>query len=228
MKPLPWSHSSLEKFRNCEHQYAEVKVYKRVVDTAGEAADWGNWVHKEIEAHYKTKPTPEWHANVLPYVPQIERALEWAGEATGIRYVEMQLGITTKLQPCGMDADDVWGRGIVDFMVKHPDIATINAMDWKTGKIKPDNVQMKRFALFIFYHFPNVVTVNTSFEWLQYGTFTRASFSLVDVQDLWRELVPELTRFKEAFKTETWKKKQSGLCNGWCPVESCEFWRPRR
>lgn len=228
MKPLPWSHSSLEKFRNCPHQYAEVKVYKTVEDSKGDAAIWGDWVHTQIEDHYKQRPTPEWHPNMLPYVPQVERALEWAGLGEGKRYVELELGISTKLQPCTMQAPDVWGRGIVDFLVLHPDTGHGKAIDWKTGKVKPDSKQMKRFALFIFYNFPRIVTLDTSFEWLQHGEHTRASFSLTDVQDIWRELMPELTQYQNAFKTEEFPKKQSGLCNGWCPVEHCQHWKPKR
>lgn len=226
MKPLPWSHSSLDKFKTCGHQYAEVKVYKRVADSQGTAAIWGDWAHTQIEEHYTTGLP--WHENILPYVPFIEKALRWAGfEAEHTPHFELELGINTKLEPCGMYDEGVWGRGIIDFLVVHPD-HSIHAIDWKFGKVKPDSKQMKMFALLIFYHFPQCAALHTSFEWLQHDQFTRAFFTPLDVQDLWREFLPVLTEYKNAFTTETFPKKQSGLCNGWCPVESCEYWRPKR
>jgi hypothetical protein len=224
MRPLPWSHSTLDKFGTCEHQYAEIKVYGHAVDVPGEAATWGAWVHTQIEEHFLVDPPLTWHANMLPYVPHIDSALAWAGD--GDKYFEYEMAIDTKLQPTAFAGDDAWGRGIADVLVIRG--AEAWAIDWKTGKMKPDSKQLKRFALFIFYHFPEIVTVHTSFEWLQSRMETRADFTLLDVQDLWRELIPELTLYKNAFKTETWRKKPSGLCRGWCPVESCEHWSPKR
>lgn len=228
MRPLPWSHSSLEKFQNCPHQYAEIKVYKRVDDAKGEAAIWGDWVHTQIEEHFLVDPPLTWHANLLPYVGHIERALAWAGYKTpgSESYFEYEIALTTKLGPAAFLGDDVWARGIIDHLTIRERHAY--AADWKTGKMKPSNDQLKRFALFIFYHFPQVAVVHTSFEWLQHNQFTRASFTLTDVQELWQELIPQLTAYKDAFEAEFFPKKQSGLCHGWCPVENCEHWRPKR
>lgn len=228
MKPLPWSHTALEKFKNCPHQYAEVKVYKRVEDSKGDAAEWGDWVHVQIEEHYKNGQP--WHANMLPYLPHIERALTWAGlgEDGTKRYVELEMGIDTTLTACTMKAENVFGRGICDFLVVHPDIGYGKAIDWKTGKMKPDNVQMKRFALFIFHHFPLVINLDTSFEWLQHGESTRSTYSRLDIPNLWAELIPELKLYKNAFLQDSFPPRQSGLCNGWCPVESCQYWKPKR
>lgn len=229
MKPLPWSHSSLEKFKNCPHQYAEVKVYKRVEDSKGDAAVWGDWVHTQIEEHYKNGVP--WHENMFPYLPHILRALTWAGynaAEPGDSHAELELGISTSLKPCTMLDADVWGRGIVDFIVVNGDGTVAHAIDWKTGKVKPDNRQMKLFALFIFYHFPKVVHLHTSFEWLQHGTETRAYFTPLDVVSLWDEFIPDIRQFKEAFLQDSFPTRQSGLCNGWCPVESCQHWKPKR
>jgi hypothetical protein len=40
--------------------------------------------------------------------------------------------------------------------------------------------------------------------------------------------VPDLKQYATAFKTDVWQPRQSGLCNGWCPVTECEFWKPKR
>jgi hypothetical protein len=45
---------------------------------------------------------------------------------------------------------------------------------------------------------------------------------------LWSKFVPDLRQYMEAFKTETWQARPSGLCNGWCPVTECEHWKPKK
>lgn len=235
MKPLPWSFSALTHFTTCPFQFAEVRVYKRIQDQPGDMAIWGNWAHQQIEEHYKT--LAPWHENMLPYVPHIERALEWAGghgfhhpkegqEFGKMSFSEYQMSLNSKLQPCTWTAEQVWLRGIADVLIVEDHEAWV--IDWKFGKVKPTMRQLKLFALLVFYHFPRVTRVNTSFEWLQYGTETRDTFDLVDAPLLWQEFLPDLKQYKEAFATETWQKRQSGLCGGWCSVEHCPNWRPKK
>jgi len=235
MRPLPWSYSSLNHFLTCPFQYSEVKVYKTVQETSGEMALWGGWAHEQIEEHYKT--LAPWHENLLPYVPHIERALEWgghhgfhapkAGQTLGkLSFSEYKMALNSSLRPCTWEAEEVWLRGITDVLIVEDCEAWV--IDWKFGKVKPAMKQLKLFALLVFYHFPAIVKVNTSFEWLQFGQETRESFDIVDVPKLWQEFTPDLLQFREAFKTETWQKRPSGLCHGWCDVEHCSNWRPKR
>jgi len=236
MKPLPWSHSSLEKFRNCPHAYHEIKVLQNFTDAQHESSIWGNWAHEQIEFHYGYKTQQPWHENMLPYVPHIEAALAWAG---GVGYspgtadvpckltmLEKRLALNTKIKPCEWEDPDVWGRGIVDALIINGPVAYV--IDWKTGKVKPDSEQLKLFALLVFYHYPWVTECHTSFEWLQHGKNTRERYFLLNVHDMWRSYMPKLTEYKTAFKTDTWQKRPSGLCNGWCAVENCIHWKPKR
>lgn len=225
MKPVPWSHSHLESIKNCPHQYHEVKVVKRVKDN-NYNNEWGDWVHKQIEAHYKAKEPPPWHENLLPYVPQIESAVAWAGE--GPRWFELKMGLSKQLTAAKFFDNDVWGRAITDLLVVNLDTCEAFNIDWKTGRVKPDSRQLRLAALFIFYHFPRVVRVHNSYEWLQHNTQTRESIEVLQLQDLWREFLPDLTYFRDAFRNGDFPKRPSGLCNGWCPVESCEHWKPKR
>ena len=48
------------------------------------------------------------------------------------------------------------------------------------------------------------------------------------IKGIWKKFIPDLRQYAEAFKTDTWQPRQSGLCNGWCPVKECEFWKQKR
>jgi hypothetical protein len=234
MKALPWSHSSLTGYKTCPKQYSEVKVYKNFKEEQGDAAAWGNYIHEQIELHFKTRnPLPD---NMAPYWPQVQAAVEWTGGdrthpgEPGYRgrlmMFEQKLALSTKLKRCDWFADDVWGRAILDMLVIDGTIAY--ACDWKTGKVKPDNKQLKLFALFVFYHFPYVTECHTSFEWLQHNKFTRETFYLTDVATLWGSFTTDLLELRDAFRSETWQERPSGLCNGWCPVDTCRHWKPKK
>lgn len=230
MKPIPWTHSHLDRFKNCPHQFAEVKVYKRYADAAMDGG-WGNWVHDQISEHWLLDPPIAWHANMVPYAPHVERVVAWAREiGSSEEYFERKLAINTRLQPCDFFAKDVWSRGVVDLLTINREARRARAVDWKTGKVKPDNVQLERFVLLILAGHPEIDTVETSFEWLQFPQEqpTRAVWTREQTHDLWRKQLPILLNYKQAFDNEVWTKRPSGLCRGWCPVETCEHWQPKK
>jgi hypothetical protein len=235
MRPLPWSFTAISGFNSCPKQYSEVKVYKHFKDDMGEAAIWGDWVHKQIEAHYRE--LVPYHENMRAYLPHVEAAVAWTGgwrtnpgspDGRGrMLMVEHKMGINTKLKKCDFFDPKVFGRAIADFLVVDNDVAW--CIDWKTGKVKPDNRQLKLFAIFVFTEFPYVNEVHTSFEWLMFAPQnTRKSFHRRELTELWASFMPDLTQIRDAFATETWQAKPSGLCNGWCPVTNCQHWKPKR
>lgn len=210
----PWSFSALNNFITCPNQYYEVKVLKNYADEPGEVALWGTYVHKCIENFImRGTPFPE---NVLVYVPQVMEA--FGDTATEIFAAEMPMSLDKKLKPC--DWDKAWVRGIIDLLKVDTDVA--KAVDWKLGKIKPDSKQLKLFALLVFYHHPEVNTVYTSFEWLQFKQRTAEVYTRDQIPMLWSAFTGDLRQYVTAFKTDTWQKRQSGLCRNYCPVKTCE------
>lgn len=219
-KILPWSFSALNKFITCPNQFYEVRVLKNYKDEPGEVALWGTYVHKCIEdfVMYET-PFPD---NVQAYVPQVLQAL---GDIKNqIFSAEVELALDKKIQPC--EWKDGWVRGIIDFLKIDTEVA--KAVDWKLGKVKPDSKQLKLFALLVFYHHPGVNTVYTSFEWLQFKTRTEQIYTRDQIPTLWGVFATDLQQYATAFKTDTWQKRPSGLCFGWCPVTGCSNWREKR
>ncbi len=216
-KPLPWSYSALNKFTTCPHQFYETRILGNFKDEPGEAALWGTYVHKCIEDAVRDgTPMPE---NTRLYWGQI-----WAA-INGLKNVEPEkkLAINTKMEACAWE--DRWCGSISDILKVRGTTAVV--IDWKLGKVKP-TTQLKLNALMVFYNYPGVETVNTKFEWLQSKQSTYDVHTRDQIPDLWKSFEKDLTQYAQAFKTDTWQKRPSGLCNGWCGVDTCSNWRPKR
>ncbi len=219
MKPLPWSHSSLENFKTCPKQFYHKKVLKDVVEVAGEAAEWGNRLHKAFEDNLKNNvPLAKELENYVYYVTMLK-------QFDGEHHIEKKLGVAEDLSPCDFSSPNVWSRGIIDVLIVKGNKAFI--LDHKSGKVKP-STQLLLNSLLVFRNFPEVMFCKTVFYWLKTDTVTVGRHERKDEQKLWGSYSKDLTQYKKAFEMDIWIAKQSGLCSGWCPVESCQFWRPRR
>lgn len=238
-KPLPWSHSAMSDFLNCPKQYFHKRVAKDVQDVQGEAALWGDQVHKFFEASIlqfngmKIEADELWATLCLQgmdpdesfkvYMPYLQAVLSTPHDAI---HPERQYAIGKDLSPCDWFDKEVWCRGIIDVLLIKGDKAW--ALDWKTGKRKPNSKQLKLFALLVFLHHPEINTVKTSFMWIKTGESDHETYTREQEADLWQAFVGDLAQYNAAFKQDVWTPRKSGLCRGWCPVTSCEFWEPKR
>jgi len=215
-RPLPWSYSSLNKFTTCPNQFYETKVLKNFADEPGEAALWGTYIHKCIEdAVNLSAPMPD---NAKEYGPHVWAAIDGLRGARA----EVKLAIDTKLNPC--DWENRWCGSISDILKIRDDTAWV--IDWKLGKVKP-SAQLKLNALMVLYNYPEINTVHTSFEWLNKSVpnwipNTRATYTRDQIPELWNSFTKDLTQYVQAFKTDTWQCRPSGLCKNYCPVTSCQ------
>lgn len=222
MRPLPVSHSSLDKFNTCPKQFFEIKVAKNFKDSKGEAAIWGDYVHKEFEVYLRAKGAHELPENLTAYKEYLDAILA----QEGVLHVEHAMAVDAKLQPCTFFAADVFLRGYADVLRIKGERAYI--LDHKTGKRKRNSKQMKMMALLCFLLFPAVMRIRVGFAWLQEKATDAEEFTRSDISALWQEFLPDIKQFRDAFWTDTWQPRQSGLCHGWCAVKTCEFWKPKR
>lgn len=220
MKPQAWSYTSLSDFINCPRQFYEKRVAKSVKEEESEQMRYGTYVHKAFEDRQaEGKPLP-------PDLRSHEPLMKQMAAHDGTAYTEKKVALNRLLQPCGFFAKDVWWRGVIDHHTVYDHAAHIT--DYKTGKVQRDFKQLKLFALWLFAEYPRITSVSARYYWTQTMTFTGDQYTREQIPALWREFVPHLTQFKDAFKTDTWQPRPSGLCNGWCPVTQCEFWKPKR
>lgn len=214
-----WSYSSLTAFETCAKRYYHIKVAKDVSDTPGEAATWGQTVHKYLEDRVKdATPLP---AAVAHYETLVAPLLRGQGEV----FAEQQLAVNANLQPTDWFGADTWCRGIIDVGVVSPTGKSAVLLDWKTGKRKPENDQLKLFAGMAFAHSPELQKIKTGFVWLKENKIDRAEFTRDDIPAIWLTFSPRVKRMERAFESGEFPPKPSGLCSKWCPVpkSKCSF-----
>lgn len=219
-KPIAWSHTALTAFETCPKQFYHVRVAKDVADPPGEAALWGQRVHKALENRVRDK-TP------LPGSLEGYESLAAQFDAVaGTVLVEQQLCLDRNMRPHEWFGKQAWCRGVLDVAVVGGSKAV--ALDWKTGKRKPDNDQLKLFAGLMFIHYPEVEVVNTGFVWLQEKKIDKEVFTRDQTDEIWMTFLPRVKRLELAHENNEWPAKPSGLCRGWCKVTSCTHWKPKR
>ena len=63
------------------------------------------------------------------------------------------------------------------------------------------------------------------FVWLKEppkSRYTVESYHRSDTLHIWGEFLPRIKRMREAYDTDEWPAKPSGLCRAWCPCTGCE------
>jgi PD-(D/E)XK nuclease superfamily len=222
-QPKAWSHSALETFENCPKQYFLTKVAdaKKYPFIETKEVLWGREVHKKFENYllYGTALP----ADLAMHEEFLASFKAQPGELAG----EERIALDTSLRDSPYFGPNVWYRGQVDARKRFEDRSHI--LDHKTGKVKSDFMQLKGFAMHEFLTQPRINTVRVEFYWTQTRATSGETYTREQLwPDLWGFFAPKLKRFSDAFASGVFPPKQSGLCNGWCPVTDCEFWRPKR
>lgn len=214
------SHSALKRYENCPHQYNEIVVAKRVKDVQSKAGAYGEQMHKAIE-HRVGDGTP-----LPPNFSQYEQLAQAVEQIPGQKHAELKLGVTRDLEACEFfDNERCWFRGIVDLVILRGPHAII--IDWKTGKYRGGDGQAERCAVLVFAKFPEVQTIDSRFIYMKERHMAKDTFVRGDMDHLVRETNGVVADIEHSLANNSWPKKPSGLCRGWCPVKSCAHWRDR-
>jgi len=213
-KPFTWSYSKLKNYETCpmRHQELDLKQAWKQDDTT--ALDWGDRVHKCAAAYLgKGEELPGDVLDMLePWTDRIKGT-------PGTILVERKYALKRDLSPCGYFDKGVWFRGVADVLKLADDVAL--AVDWKTGKIQADSVQLALMAACVFAHHPEVMKMRTEFIWLQHDATTREDFARTDLPKIWSELFPRVDRLESSYNSGTYEPKPNKLCAAYCPVATC-------
>lgn len=214
---MPLSFSRLSTFEQCQAQFDYLYVSKRVKNSMNEASEYGDRVHKVLEA--KGKGSLDESTLSLEGKQSLERwgaVVDKITSRDGNKYFEHQMAVNRQLQPVDWFAKDVWIRSIADVLVVDGD--TAYCLDYKTGKVKDNPTQLQLFAAMVMWHFPEVNTVKTSFIWLKFNEVTNAKYERRFLGALWGALEPRFTKVQEVIDLGVFSTKPSGLCP-WCPAK---------
>lgn len=212
-----WSYTALSDFESCPLSFAHKRYYKTIKFQETEATIWGNRVHKAAEVYFKTGQVTDHEAYAI-----VKAYCEPIKGAPGETHAEMQMALTAGMKPCSFrDWDNAWGRGIIDVVKVHNEKALI--YDFKTGKVKDDPTQLKIFCAFLALHRPDIHTFDAKFIWVKEGKVAGLERPLMrtEIVGVWQEILPRITRMKQAWDAEVFPARTSGLCKKHCDVMDC-------
>ena len=218
-KAYAWSYSKLKNYESCPRKHYHIDVAPKghpdkIVEPMSEQLMWGDQVHKALaNALQGLAPLP---ISMKHFQSWVDRILEGPGQL----FVEQQYAITKDFAPTAWFGSDVWFRGIGDVVRIDGPVGLV--VDWKTGKVLVDSVQLMLMAQCLFVHYPQLKVVRSEFIWLKDDCSTPEVFTREELADQWVDLMPRVQTLEKAFKTQDYPPLPSGLCKNWCPVLSCE------
>lgn len=214
-KKFAWSYSALTGFETCPRQHYEMRIAKNYPDPPGEAALWGTEVHKHIEDRISMgKALPGFLNYVEPIITKFENT-------RGTTRAEYKLALNSQFQPVTFFAKDAWVRAVGDVVKVHDDVAF--ACDWKTGKFRDGDGQLKLQAAVMFATYPQVQKIGIVYAWLKDKCTTVRQFQREESPAIWQEFLPRAERMRIAIEKEQFPPNPSGLCRKHCRVTSCPF-----
>ena len=229
MTPKPWSHSALETHDTCPEQYHHKYVLKDLPPEEKSAEqDWGLFVHQQFE-WFLTRPGFEMPPDLQVHLPYLTKLSERGETYPNEIYAERKVALSrVPLAPCGYFDKNVWWRGVLDCTIIEKEDSRARISDWKTGKPHTKWDQLAISAIWTFLAYPKIQLVQAEYYWVQTKQVTKKVWSRGEMDALFAMLTPKLQAYVHSYKTDTWTMKQSGLCRGWCPVTTCQFWEPKR
>jgi hypothetical protein len=228
-KEWNWSYSKKKNYDVCPKRHYEVDIAKHFQEDS-EQLTWGNEVHKSLAAaalHAKSirhsgSGRDMVQAAALPEtMASYQRWIDLIKNAPGTLLVERKYAITKDFQATSWFADNVWYRGICDLLMVNGSVAT--AIDWKTGKVAHDSIQLMLMATCIFIHHPEINTVKTRFIWLKEDCTTPEVFHRSEIMKEWTPILPQIEAMKVASLKMDFPPKPNNYCRRYCPVTSCPF-----
>lgn len=219
VKAYAWSYSKLKNYETCPKKHYEVDIAKTYAEDKdpdpNTPLNWGNRAHEQLALALTTRQPIT--AEFRDFQPWVDRVLAGPGQLL----VEQKYAITRGFKATTYFAKDVWYRGIGDVVRIDGPVALV--LDWKTGKILVDSVQLMLMAQCIFSHYPDVQLVRSEFVWLKDDCTTPEVFTRAEVADAWVGLMERVNQLELADKLQDYPPKPSGLCRSWCPVVSCPY-----
>ena len=130
---------------------------------------------------------------------------------------EVKLGMTREMGPASFNRGDPWGRGKLDVLIMYPPAAVI--FDWKTGKVREDDRELKIQSMLLRANHPEITRVSGAYVWLKEGRMG-VWRDLTDINRTYHGTVASMAE-AESYG-DNWPCKPNALCS-YCPVLDCRF-----
>jgi hypothetical protein len=211
---IPWSYTFLNDLANCPHKAMRKFIKRDLPPETSPELEEGIRVHKIAESLIMGRVTVD--PIVRRIEPHVLPLIHHGAKA------EVKLGMTKEL--AGADFfGDPWGRGKADVLVLSPPSAFI--VDWKTGKVREDDRELRQLALLVRANYPEITRISGCYVWLKEDRMG-VVYDLTDVNRTYHATVAQMDQAQAYEDADDWPKIKNPLCS-YCPVVDCENWRPR-
>jgi RecB family exonuclease len=207
------SFSAINTFKQCPRKFNHLYVLKDVANEAGQAAIEGTQVHEALEQALKARtPLPEPYAPYQVYVDSILAS-------GGVVEVERGLALNQALEPC--DWYDAALVGKVDVLITKD--ANAQVLDWKTGKVRDNVLQLTIYSVLVMQHYLNIEVLTAANVYLRSGAVGVATrFSREKLGQNKATVAGWFHKIDTQMDKGRWPESPSALC-GWCPVTTCKY-----
>lgn len=208
-----WSYTLFRDFENCPHKAFRLHVKKDLPrQPPSPEMKYGNEAHAAFETRLKGGELP---ANFAKYERFAVTIL-----ATGLLAgVEEKLGVDQHGEAVGFfDTAKVVGRGKADTTLISDDGKKGLLVDWKTGKMREDPLELEVLSFLASRKWPQVVKWKGMYVWLKENTM--GQMHKLDPEAAGGDIIKRLGVIAQD-RRNGYPKRPNPLC-GWCPVADCE------
>jgi len=216
-RPFSWSYSRWNDFNNCPYKYAQASFYCTLPYVQSPAAIWGDRVHKAAEMALKCIPHKDDEA-LKPVWPYCEKMMRSGCNIEA----ELKIVLDRNLRPISeWFSKKAWLRVQIDVVLAKSS-KSLNIYDFKTGKMKHDDEQVTLNAIALSFLRPHIEEYQGLYVWLKDKKVSKpVNITKKDIPALWQEWLARVSRMEEAWASENFPQRPSGLC-GWCNVQGCK------
>ncbi len=210
-----WSYSALDSYELCPKKHWAEKIGRIVKPQRSTVGDYGAEAHKHFEKRLiSSKPLPldlRHHESVLAKL----------AAAPGEGMPEQKLALNRDFKPTGFFDDDVWVRGIIDFVKVNGQHLLV--IDHKFGRMKEGFDQIDLMVAIMFCYMPEINTATGAYYWAKEKKLTRKKYTRNNGPAIWNGFLPRVKQMENAKKNDEFPARPNFLCKRHCPVKSCPY-----
>lgn len=202
----------------CPKQYDEKYNKKSVKYEESEAAEFGKMIHSAAE---QTLLTGE--PLVTDAVPLMQASVETLekikGDSRYTLHVEKELAITKGMKVTSWWGRDVWMKAKLDVLVEDHELKRNVIIDWKTGKVKPDRMQVLITSLCATVH-TKYTQNDCAWVFVKHNQIIPESVDLRSMSAM-DDLMRNVKAYETACRDDHFPATPNFLCRSWCGVMNC-------
>lgn len=233
-KLIAWSWSRIDLFNQCPRKFYLQNIAKapNFKFRENDASRRGKRIHQLFKdaalkmlkmkagAGLKEGVDGGYPEEIYPYMGLLHKLILRADAVT----VEDKYAIDKDFNECSyFDTVKTWFRYEIDFAAKFGKRAVM--LDWKTGKNRGVNDQLKLYAaLIMMLIWDDVDEVTTYYMYVDHNQTAKQTFFRKDLDVMWDSIVEQADAIQLAADNHEWVCRESGLCKDYCNAtpEQCE------